>query len=269
MLDHIDELREDAFLLESSVRDASTFYRRIVDETSDAILGINLKQTIVFFNRAAQQMFGYRWDEILGQPLSRLIPERFRAGHPGMVQEFQSSGDRARYMGDRRSHVTGLHADGSELALGASIARIEAGGEQYFIAIIRDISPRIGQLSEAMDLANTDSLTGAPNRRYFFDIAELAHQMSCRFNTSFSILLVDIDHFKQINDTAGHDAGDRVLIDLCKLAESELRATDTFARLGGRSLWSFCPWSASRRRRRRPSVSAARSKAIASKSGGA
>lgn len=81
--------------------------------------------------------------------------------------------------------------------------------------------------------SRTDELTGLANRRYFLETLETELARSRRYHTPLSLAILDIDHFKHINDTLGHDAGDRVLCDLGKLLVSELRTFDGIGRLGG------------------------------------
>ena len=82
-------------------------------------------------------------------------------------------------------------------------------------------------------LATTDPLTGINNRRYFFKLAEIEMERSKRYNSVFSVLLIDIDKFKLVNDTYGHALGDRVLKSMTDSCESSLRTSDIFGRLGG------------------------------------
>ncbi|RLA77921.1 MAG: hypothetical protein DRG78_16280 [Epsilonproteobacteria bacterium] len=83
------------------------------------------------------------------------------------------------------------------------------------------------------DAANTDPMTGAYNRRYFFDASKQIISLSKRENLNLSVAMIDIDFFKAVNDTYGHDIGDIVIKDLTKQLSNSLRASDLFARFGG------------------------------------
>ncbi len=224
-----------------SGRDLDEFSRRIVDETADAVVATDAQQRIVFVNRAAQKMFGYAPEAILGQPLTRLMPERYRAGHEALVSRYGDTDVSARYMGDRRDHIIGLNAAGEELTLGATITQFRIGPEKYYAAVVRDVSERLEMTRKLAELASTDSLTGCLNRRSFLEKLEEEYQRASRFQSVFSVLMFDIDHFKNVNDTYGHDVGDDVLRDFSKVAKESLRSIDRFARWGGEEFIALLP----------------------------
>ncbi len=90
-------------------------------------------------------------------------------------------------------------------------------------------------------LANTDSLTGVWNRRYFLNIAEQETQRSRRYNRPLSVLMIDIDHFKKVNDTYGHVVGDEVLIMMTETVIHYLRNVDVLGRFGGEEFVALLP----------------------------
>jgi diguanylate cyclase (GGDEF)-like protein len=95
--------------------------------------------------------------------------------------------------------------------------------------------------SEVQELAITDSLTKVNNRRRFFDLAEQEFERSRRYNRPLSLIMLDIDHFKRVNDTYGHAAGDTVLEQLAQLCQKSLREVDVFARYGGEEFVILLP----------------------------
>ena len=114
----------------------------IVDSAMDAVITVDEKQTIVLFNRAAEQLFRVRRDKILGAPLDRLIPARFRAAHHGHIESFGRTGVTSRRMGDVTT-LWALRADtGEEFPIEASISQASEGGVRYFTVILRDITTR-------------------------------------------------------------------------------------------------------------------------------
>jgi diguanylate cyclase (GGDEF)-like protein len=99
-----------------------------------------------------------------------------------------------------------------------------------------------GELVKELErLANTDSLTGVWNRRYLLIVAEQEIKRTQRYNVSFSVLLIDIDHFKKINDTFGHSIGDEVIIFMTKTVLNYLRQGDCFGRFGGEEFLVLLP----------------------------
>ncbi len=113
----------------------------ILSIAPSAIISIDARQRVTLFNEAAEQLFGYRSDEIIGQPLELLIPHRFRSSHKDNVARFWGSGENPRRMGERQG-VAGLRKDGSEFPAEASISKIEVGGERIFIVALTDITER-------------------------------------------------------------------------------------------------------------------------------
>lgn len=95
--------------------------------------------------------------------------------------------------------------------------------------------------SEVQELAITDSLTKINNRRRFFDLAEQEFERSRRYDRPLSLIMLDIDHFKRVNDTYGHAAGDTVLEQLAQLCQKSLREVDVFARYGGEEFVILLP----------------------------
>ncbi|HJV11797.1 MAG TPA: PAS domain S-box protein, partial [Burkholderiales bacterium] len=110
----------------------------IVDSAMDAIITVDAAQSIVVFNRAAEQTFRCRRREALGAPLDRFIPQRFRAAHRGHIEHFARTGVTSRKMGDVTT-LWAVRADGEEFPIEASISQAGAAGERYYTVILRDI----------------------------------------------------------------------------------------------------------------------------------
>jgi diguanylate cyclase (GGDEF)-like protein len=106
---------------------------------------------------------------------------------------------------------------------------------------MHDITERERLLEQARDLANHDDLTGILNRRRFFELTEREFERSRRHYIPLSFLLMDVDHFKNVNDTFGHRVGDRLLKDLAELCKSTLRTNDLVGRIGGEEFAILLP----------------------------
>jgi diguanylate cyclase (GGDEF)-like protein/PAS domain S-box-containing protein len=211
-------------------------FRSVVDAAYDAIITIDQQHNITLFNRAAEYLFGYTQDEVIGRPLERLIPEQFRQGHGEYVHRFARSPVNSRQM-DERGRIYGLHRDGSLLPVEIAISKINVNGVIEFTAIIRDIADRIHLMDLLQKQATLDELTGLPNRRAFTDTAENIFRAS----DTVSLFILDVDHFKKINDTYGHDTGDEVLKALAGAGRAFARQLDIFARLGGEEFVAVLP----------------------------
>ena len=123
----------------------------------------------------------------------------------------------------------------------ASAVKMEWFGNPVVMVAINDISARKKMEEELQRLATTDTLTGILNRRQFFVLGEQEVERSRRYSRELALLLYDIDHFKQVNDTFGHQAGDIVLQELAKLVHAQLRKNDLEGRVGGEEFAILLP----------------------------
>ena len=114
----------------------------VLESAMDAIITVNQRQEIVLFNQAAEKMFGRLRQEVMGQPLEKLIPQRLRPRHAGYVKQFGVTGSTAREMGSAVVMIHGLRANGQEFPIDVSISQVETPGGQLFTAIVRDITDR-------------------------------------------------------------------------------------------------------------------------------
>jgi diguanylate cyclase (GGDEF)-like protein/PAS domain S-box-containing protein len=211
-------------------------FRSVVDAAYDAIITIDQQHCITLFNRAAENLFGYSAEEMLGQPITTLLPERYRGNHSQYVHQFARSPVRSRQM-DERNRVYGLHRDGTLLPVEIAISKINVGGLIEFTAIIRDIADRVQLMDLLQKQAVTDELTGLPNRREFADTIENFLGTDNRL----SVFILDIDYFKKINDSYGHDIGDEVLRVMAKVVMNADRRIGVFARWGGEEFVAALP----------------------------
>lgn len=217
------------------------FYRDIIDKTADAVIAIDTHKNIIFINQSAEKMFGYQSSDIVGKGLNALIPSRFHTRHNIDIENFVNTGQDSRFMGDRQSYIVGLHSDGHEIKLGASIVRVHNGSGYVFAAICRDISWRIDLVDDLTERARLDPLTGHLNRRSFMETAVKECERANRHCMSLACLFFDLDHFKSVNDRYGHDAGDHILREFAELTSSTLRSIDSFCRWGGEEFIALLP----------------------------
>lgn len=129
---------------------------QILDIAEDGIITVNAEQRIILFNRGAEKIFGYSAQEIMGQPLERLLPARYAGTHAAHVRRFGESNVPARRMGERAA-VVAVRKDGSEFPADISISCIHEGGRTLFTAILRDVTEQrriqaaIEQLNQTLE----------------------------------------------------------------------------------------------------------------------
>ncbi len=138
--------------LGSDPHNAAALLAGVLDSTMDAIVTVDERQEIVLYNRAAERIFGWPRQDILGQSLDKLIPERFRSTHGDQIRRFGSAGVTSRRMG-ALNVVYGLRADGSEFPMEASISQLETPKGKLFTVILRDITERVHAEHEQARLA--------------------------------------------------------------------------------------------------------------------
>ena len=206
--------------------------RAIVEHVAEGIITIDAHGVIEAFNPAAAKMFGYDINEVLGRNIKMLMPEEMRRGHSQGMSRYLEEG-LPHVIGKDGVELPGLRKDGSTMPMELAIAEIQLEGRRLFVGILRDITERKLSESRLIYLAQHDALTGLPNRALFHDRLNQAMARSRRTKQIVTLMYLDIDHFKQINDTYGHSAGDALLCSFTQRLNSCVRAVDTVARLGG------------------------------------
>ncbi|MGK2914728.1 MAG: sensor histidine kinase [Porticoccaceae bacterium] len=136
-----DDMADALQLRQSEAARAEARFASIIDLSADAIISVDEGQRVLIFNQGAAHIFGYSTTEMLGQPLDRLLPERFVAAHGEHIRAFARVPSTPRYM-DRRPDIVGKRKDGSEFPAEASISRATEDGKLIFTVFLRDISAR-------------------------------------------------------------------------------------------------------------------------------
>ncbi|HEY0124422.1 MAG TPA: diguanylate cyclase [Rhizobium sp.] len=221
--------------------DLTEMNRSIIAMMPDGIVAMDFSMTIKMCNPAMERMFGWLPGSLVGQKISVLIPQRYRPQHGANVAAFEQGPVNSRTMGNRAAHTYGIRKDGTEIALGISIMKSQTSAGLMFFALIRDRSEWVRESEELERLANTDPLSGLPNRRAFTSAAELAIEQSASSGLPLAVLMIDLDHFKSVNDRFGHEGGDCVIRDLPPILKDVLRQTDLIARWGGEEFIALLP----------------------------
>jgi len=202
------------------------------ESSIDAVVQMDFDGYITGWNQQAEKIFGWSAEEILDQTIEQtIIPERYRDAHNKGMKKFLKTGETS--VLNTLIEIHALHRDGHEFPVELSVSVIDSADLQEFNAYIRDISERKHAETVIWNQANFDSLTSLPNRNLF--LQKLEHEIrSCdRSNLSLALLYIDLDRFKDVNDTLGHDMGDLLLIEISSRLKKTLREIDTVSRLSG------------------------------------
>ena len=206
--------------------------KTLVSSVGEGILTINDGGVIESFNAAASRIFGYSAQEVIGKTITMLMPPAMRPAHEqGMSQYLQ--GRKARVIGQQGIELQGLKKDGTIFPLALTINEIRMAHRRLFVGIMRDITEQKQIEEKLIFLARNDTLTGLANRTLFMDRLSDASLRANRNRTALGVMFLDLDGFKQINDTLGHHNGDELLKQFATRITETVRKTDTVARLGG------------------------------------
>jgi diguanylate cyclase (GGDEF)-like protein/PAS domain S-box-containing protein len=221
---------------EARLRESEEQYRGLVEASPDSIALVDLAGSIVRANQRAALLFGFQSPEqMIGLSAFEMIASEDRQQALDGFRKTPQNGN------IRNLEYTMLRRDQSTFPaeITASLLRDEDGNPQAFVSVARDISER-KQAQQALEYqALHDPLTGLPNRTLFFDRLEQAIRTADRDGTPVALLLIDLDRFKEINDTFGHHLGDLLLQELGPRLHAVLRGADTISRLaseGGNDL---------------------------------
>jgi len=185
-------------------------FKTVIDATHDAVIVINQRGLVTLFNPAAEELFGWNRDEMLGGTLDVLMPEGYRMQHRQDVASFFNTGEPSEAIG-RSLELLAVHRSGREFPIELGLSVGHCGSQRFVLAILRDISSQRQVEREIKQLAYYDSLTGLPNRALLEDRCRRVLSTAERSGRMAALLFVGVDNLKAINDTRGHACGDRVL----------------------------------------------------------
>jgi diguanylate cyclase (GGDEF)-like protein/PAS domain S-box-containing protein len=225
--------RKRAERAEQALHEAEGRWKLALESTGDGVWDWDIPAGVERISRRCKEMYGYADDEM--------------SDHPDDLDRLTHPQDKAAMLRDRQNHLDGLTPtyqnehrircrDGTWkwiLSRGMVISRDAEGHPLRMIGTHTDITKRKNAEAQVWQQANFDALTGLPNRRMLRDRLEREFRKVDREGKQMAILFVDLDHFKEVNDTLGHDAGDQLLIKAAQRIRSCVRESDTVARMGG------------------------------------
>jgi diguanylate cyclase (GGDEF)-like protein/PAS domain S-box-containing protein len=217
---------------ERALRAAAAHVRGVLDNVADGIISTDESGVVEFFNRAAQRLFGYALAEVRGQDAKMLIAEPYRRDFVSHLSNYLRPGKSQPSVSGSRE-LWGQRKDGSIFPMEFRASEMLLGGERRFVGILHDISAQRAQKDALEYQSLHDPLTGLPNRMLFNDRLRQAIVVGHREREPLVLLIMDMDRFKEVNDTLGHQVGDLLLQQVALRLAATLRQSDTVARLGG------------------------------------
>jgi len=215
-----------------ALRNSEMLMRSVLDNVVDGIITIDESREIESYNPAVNNMFNLNHRELKGVDLTSLFDEDSRLE---FIRYFTSylhqSWSCKQHI--ETSEFIACNNDNTRFPIEINLSKMEIVDRTLFIVVIRDITERKRAEEKLMYLANFDELTGLPNRTLVRDRLSNCMARSERDDYFCAIIFIDLDTFKSINDTLGHDAGDQLLIEAADRLKKCVREVDTVARLGG------------------------------------
>ncbi len=222
--------------LMEELRESEEHYAALSETISEAIFRVDEDFTILFANSGALNTFGYTREELVGRNFRTLFPEE-------VFHSYEEEFRKYFYVDDIDRPAAGLRRTleilGNTKNRGVTPMEMSFGNSKFFkertlTCIIRDISQRKTLERKLRHLAYHDRLTGLANRELFHEDLQAVFSILDRDTSKkYAVLFMDLDGFKQINDTLGHDKGDQLLVETARRIRDCLRDVDTAYRLGG------------------------------------
>lgn len=221
--------------IQEQLRESEQNFRRLFESMQDVYYRTDAQGVVQHVGPGVRRVLGYEPHEIEGHTAEAYYPQS--SDRDAFKAAIATHGEVADFSGQM------VRKDGRVIDISiSSHALFDHNGEFAGIeGIYRDVTQRKNLERELQRLATTDMLTGMTNRRAFLDLAERTYAQSRRKGTAMCLLMLDLDHFKSVNDRFGHLEGDRVLVAFTQAVRAQLRGSDTVGRLGGEEFCVLLP----------------------------
>ncbi len=211
--------------------DARAELRGILDTVDDVIVIVDERWRILNLNAATAELFGYHVHHLIARPVTSLFVSRGEGKVLGSIR--RTFGPRATRQTVWQGVLLGRHHDGHSIVFEGRIGRYVTDQLVRYVLVLRDVGARRRAERALQRAALRDPLTRLLNRAAFGDELQMTIERAQRTGDGFALLLLDLDHFKEINDTVGHQAGDLLLRQISRRLREQVRRSDVLARLGG------------------------------------
>ncbi|CAN5575749.1 hypothetical protein BH24ACT22_BH24ACT22_21910 [soil metagenome] len=221
---------------EAALRESERRSRQLFENSADALFIHDENGRILDCNTEAVQILGYTRDELLSMKvgdvtIGMLTEEERRDLDGNTLWERVIRGDPGRIVGFDQNELR--RKDGTTFPVEVGVGAIDYGGGRRILASVRDITARRELENELRRQALHDPLTDLPNRALFTDRLKQALKQTARRGEHVAVFFMDLDDFKSVNDSLGHEAGDQLLIAVARRISASVRDVDTVARLAG------------------------------------
>jgi len=220
----------DFVAADARLREREERTRAILETAGEAIVSCGEDNKIIEFNAAAERMFGYDSEDVIGRlEWPELIPQPQRNY---LVQHLQDyvNGAPAKFVGQGAFEIPGLRSDGTHVPMEVAITEVQASAERIFTVVMRDLTERKVLERELERRSTHDDLTGLPNRVLLFGQLEAALSRANRHDSSVAVLFVDVDRFKLVTESLGHRAGDELIVQVARRLEGAVSAAAAITR---------------------------------------
>ncbi len=217
--------------MHSQVRSRQERLQTILDNTAEGIITFDAQGHIEGYNQAASRLFGWAEREVVGQNINVLVLRDIKADANSYLNQLLNN--EFDDLVGQEGGVNGQRKGGAAFPMAIKITGMWLDGKRLYIALVADNSERTAMIEHLRAQAERDGLTGIHNRGYFLDELARVVERAHRAHQVSTLLYIDLDNFKYVNDTLGHLAGDRLLIEVSELLRKRARRSDLIARLGG------------------------------------
>lgn len=222
LVSDLDSMRGELLRRGDEIVEQETRYRVVLDNLSEGVFTIGEDCRILGFNPAASRIFGYADDELPGKLFFDLAEDS---------EALKNSCHTL--MAGQSMLFAGQRKNGESFPMLLSVTSFQHGNTPLRAVVVQDYSERKRFEDQLSQMAFYDALTGLPNRRLFHDRLQQALTLATRHSKLIGVLFLDLDRFKTINDTLGHETGDCLLQGVAERLSALVRKCDTVARLGG------------------------------------
>ena len=214
-----------------ALRESELRLRAIVDTAMDALVEVDANGIITRWSKQAEAIFSWPKGQAVGKKLYELILPANSS--KAQIEEIKSLHAQLPDAHNQRLEISALRRDGTEFPAELTLSTVSWGMEAESCIFIRDITKRKEAAERLIQLAHFDSVTNLPNRVLFQDRLEQQIKKANRSSLPLALMFLDVDRFKEVNDTLGHHKGDALLRETARRLRDCVRETDTVARMGG------------------------------------